>query len=186
MKSFYRLSSDIAIHGIWFLAEIRDEDGKEVLGINFSTAIPYFESKKLTVFQSTKGQGPDFSMTAWGVPIVSQAFADVVESMALTSIQLLPVEVDGAGDGFYILNVISKVACVDYEKTIVQRYTPDIDPPERVGKIHPLYNITINPELASGNHIFRLEEWDIILIISDELKETLEQQNLTGIYLKPV
>jgi hypothetical protein len=186
MSSFYRLSEEVAIIGRWFLAEIRDEDGKEVLNNNFCAATTYFGSKKLTVFQSTKGHGPDFSMTAFGVPIVNKAFADVVMSMAPTAIQLLPVEVDGAGDGFYILNIISEVACVDYEKTVVQRYTPDIDPPEMVGKIHSLYNITIHPDLASGYHIFRLEEWGAIIIISQELKDLFEQHRFTGMYIVPV
>jgi len=181
---FYKLSMKVEeLENAWYLGKVVDGGGDEILSSNFTTGSIFDLSRNpnLTVISTDpNGRPVDFRMTFLGVPVVSNTFGDVISKFDARSIQRIPVTVTPQYSGYEILNIVEKRECLDYEKTSIDRYTHSFYPPEQIGKIKALYNIAILPELVKGHHIFRLAEWDVIIIVSSALKDALESEGFVG------
>ncbi len=46
--------------------------------------------------------------------------------------------------------------------------------------------LRINPEMVDGKQIFRPAGWDVVLIVSEKLKDFLEEQEISGILFEQV
>ncbi len=186
MMQYFRLTLEVEIKGAWYLSEIVDEQGKEVLASRFNHGKVFDFAKKLTVLPNVVGNPVDFRETSFAAPIVSSAFVAVVESFDPTAIQRIPVIVAPSTTGYEILNILTMLECLDYELTDVERYTNEYVFPEKLGQIKSLLNIRIRPEVAEGHHIFRLAEWWVVTIVSEALKNALEEKRFTGMKFIPV
>lgn len=192
---YYRLFFDPDLIGAWFLADVINEHQKILLSSHFTTAVFFDQTPhgKLKVTQSVEGIPVDFRMTYLAIPIVSAALAQVIESVAPDAIQRIPVsivkeneDVIVAENGYEILNILVKVECVDLVSTHVLRYSELDEPPEKRGQIKALIHLKILPEKAQPHHIFLLEEWIVVAVISEVLKTKIEEQGFTGVLFIPV
>jgi hypothetical protein len=57
---------------------------------------------------------------------------------------------------------------------------------ELIGKVWAVDNLCIKSEAVKGLDISRPIDWTIALIVSDRIKEALEEQGTTGIKFAPV
>jgi hypothetical protein len=62
----------------------------------------------------------------------------------------------------------------------VQRWTPEDGEPEKVGEYRYIAGARIDPTKVEGARIFRPWGWPIGLIVSEDIKEALEREGLTG------
>jgi hypothetical protein len=196
MTQYFEMFFDIEIPGAWYLHEVVNEHGEEILPINFNQGLPFDTSLhgQLTVRQFVIGEPVDFRHTYRAVPIVNVALAEVIEQIEPEAIQRIPIAVLGVIDDieisrhtdYEILNIIHKVDCLDFDNINVERYTATYDPPEKIGQIRALSGIKILPGKAIGHHIFRLGEWDIIVLVSNRVKDEIENRGFTGLLFKPV
>ncbi len=186
MKQYFRLQSKMEIKGAWYLNDIVDEQGQEILASHFNQGKVFDSAKQLTVLLNVVGNPVDFRLTTFASPIVSNAFADIVESFDPQAIQRIPVTVAPSTTGYEILNILTMLKCLDYEHTKIEYYTDKDSIPELVGQIEAIWNITIKPEIAEGHHIFRLAEWWVIIVVSEDLKRALEEKGFTGMKFIPL
>jgi len=187
MKKYYQLFFEVKIDGAWYLSEINDENGEGLLGSHFNQGKKFNQTTKLTVIPNVVGQPVDFRETSFAVPIVSEAFAKIVETFDPNAIQRIPVTVAPNITGFEILNILTKLDCIDYETTLLEKYTNDLHYmfPDKIGQIKGIFDLHVRPEIAKSHHIFRLSEYWVITIISEELKDALEEKNFTGMKFYP-
>jgi len=185
MADYYWLFMELEIPGKWYLHDILGSDGKEVLPSTFIKGLPVDPMSELTIIPNVVGNPIDFTFTTFQVPVVSSAFAEIVEAMDTEAIQRIPVTIFPSFTGFEILNVIRTVACFDYEKSRFTIYG-EFHPVEWQGKISGIAELRIIPEKARGYHIFRLGEWNFAIIVSGALKDALEKEGFTGMKFIPV
>ncbi len=190
MIKYYRLMFDIEIPDAWYLSTIENAKGEEILPINFSKGMFFDkpESEDIVIKQYISGQPVDYRHTTLNIPVVSDKVIAIVQAIDKNAVQFIPVKVIGGGNehissGFYIMNVLLNIKCLDYDKTQIETYS---FPPEKVGQISSIYNIKILPNKAGNHHIFRLAEWHTIIIISQFMKEALETNGLTGLLFMPL
>ena len=184
MTDYYRLFMELEIPGKWYLSDILGPNRKEVMPSTFNAGFPVDPIPGLTVIPNVTGNPIDFTLTTFQVPIVSSAFAEVVEAMDAEAIQRIPVTIFPSFTGFEILNVIRTVACLDYEKSRFTIYG-EFHPVEKQGKISAIVDLRILPEKAEGYHIFRLAEWILAIIVSETLKNALEKEGFIGMKFYP-
>ena len=95
MTGYFRLLFDIEMPDAWYLECVKDSTGREILPVVFrhghrfeavSDVHPYVEVL-------IAGQPADFRYTVGGVPISSKRFGEIVQRIAPTDIQRIPVAV---------------------------------------------------------------------------------------------
>jgi hypothetical protein len=72
------------------------------------------------------------------------------------------------------------IRCIDESASKVQFWKPEDGLPDMVGKYYAVDNLHIDSAKVGGAKVFRPEGWEVALIISREIKETLEALGTTG------
>lgn len=181
---YYRLSTDINFPKCWYLGDIsnvKDEwafmQGKPVNEKKF---------KNLAVKISKKGARMDFTETsAFIAPIISEKFAECLSDYK-DEVQLIPVKVPDAKERYFIMVIKNKIDCVDESKSIFSKFEKDDEVrPDLAGEYREIGVLKINTTVVD-KAIFRLDKFNVYIIINGDLKKKLEKAKLTGVVFKPV
>jgi hypothetical protein len=107
--------------------------------------------------------------------------AAILERLALKDVQLLPARVEGQTEPWFILNVLRIIRCIDDARCgEVEYWKPEDGQPEKVGQYSYVHGLRVDPAKVGDAHIFRPWGWDVAIIVSDLLKQALEQEGITG------
>jgi hypothetical protein len=107
--------------------------------------------------------------------------------LAPNDVQLVPVVVEGQTDEFFILNVTRVVKCIDDKASAeVQYWKPEDGRPDKTGNYRAVHGLRIAPSKVGDAKVFRPWGWLVVLLVSEEIKETLERMGTTGAKFKEV
>jgi hypothetical protein len=107
--------------------------------------------------------------------------AEHPERLGIQEVQFLPVEVDNHAGPYFILNTLRTLRCIDDARCVeVQYWTPENGQPEKVGRYRYVRELRIDPTKTEGARVFRTWGWSLALIVSEDLKQALEREGLTG------
>ncbi|MDY7807758.1 imm11 family protein [Burkholderia stagnalis] len=169
----------------WYLGQPATPEG-EVLPGTFCKGQSWLDPRPLTVKVRQVGEPANFNHSGFAEYIVSaEIMSHLREILDPTTIQGIPIFIDGCPEKYEVLNVLDIVDCVDEENSYFTRWTIEDGRPERVGD-YRISLLRIDPARAKGHHLFRVKGWNIALICSEMVKECLEQFGVTGIRFKPV
>lgn len=124
----------------------------------------------------------DINFTSFGCIIVSDRAGAIINRVAYDEVQLIPTLFDPSFK-LFILNSTRLVDCIDYQESELQRYPQDH---EKGGRIRGVMNLRLREDGTEGCHIFRLKGWEIVTIVSEELKLAFESCHVTGVNFSPV
>ncbi len=123
----------------------------------------------------------DFSWAAFSIPVVNSRFVQLFERLGIQEVQFLPVQVEDHAGPYFILNTLRILRCIDEARCEeVRHWKPEDGQPEKVGQYRYIAGMRIDPTKVEGARIFRPWGWPLALIISEDLKEALEREGLTG------
>jgi len=94
--------------------------------------------------------------------------------------------IDSRIPGYEILNVIRVEDCIDEKHSVFTRYEAKHGRPDLLGQYFMILKLRIDPSRVHGSHIFRLQDWEITLVVSDVMKSSLESINNSGILFEEV
>jgi len=179
---YFRLSDDVAIAGRWHLNDPGALNGKEVDRWQFERGLPVVLEGRFRAPVYQPGKPLDFSVTAvGGAPIVHARVASIFTELASNDVQLVPVEVEGQRDEFFILNVIRIVKCIDDKASAeVQYWKPEDGRPEKTGSYRAVHGLRIDPSQIGDAKVFRPWGWLGVLLVSEDLKQALERAGASG------
>ncbi|MCE9671825.1 hypothetical protein LY474_28865 [Myxococcus stipitatus] len=121
------------------------------------------------------------------IPIVSEAVANVFRSLAPGDVQLFPVSVEGEVEPYFVVNVTKVVDAIDEARCrAVQHYDEDDPFPGYEGEYRWIYGLRIDSAKTEGAQVFRLRKFKISLVVSQELKDALEQVGNLGVAFERV
>jgi hypothetical protein len=63
----------------------------------------------------------------------------------------------------------------------VFHYTAEDEEPERVGEYRNVRGLRIDPNVVGDSHLFRPWGWQLALIISEGVKDAMEEAGLSGV-----
>ena len=114
------------------------------------------------------------------VPLFSDDFLSVLQAEGVDNLQLFDAEIH-APDGtvytnYKAVNIIGLVLCANLRKSI---YLTESEPP-----LMEFSKLVIDESKIVGANLFRLAEDSLVVIVSESLKDKIEQANLTGFSLK--
>lgn len=175
---YYRLRTDIYYPNRWYLGDINNVDDDWV----FIEGKPVDEKKfkNLRVKISKKGASMDFTETsAFIAPIVSEKFAECLSDYK-DEVQLIPVKVPATKEQYFIMVVKNKIDCVDESKSFFSKFEKDDSVrPDLAGEYREIGILKINTSVVD-KAIFRLDKFDLCIIVNGDVKRKLEKAKVTG------
>ncbi len=157
----------------WFLGEPRCPDELEIDARNFTAGVPYHGRRPAVMPVLQPGKELAFNSCAIDMPVVSQRVKEVIQEIAPGDAEFFPVAVPNAQDSYSILNVVCALDCLDESRSEIVRWQPKDNRPDRVGQIHVVSEIRIDPGRIQDHHLFRIKAWPIAVLVTDVLKQAL-------------
>jgi hypothetical protein len=161
------------------LPEVIEQNDLEFdLGEAVNQQVPIID---LIIEEEDQGRLTDhISTTAARGLLVADSLLDVIKKVGVDNIQSFPTRVlDHEGvvlsEKYKLLNIIGKIYAVDLEQSDVNVH-PDF--PEHIEFINSL---VIKDSIPSDLQLFRLAENTEVIVVTDELKNAIEESKASGI-----
>jgi len=177
---YFSLSDDVHFPDRWHLATPLDSQGHEVDDWQFSEGTPLQLQGRLRVPVEHAGGPLDFSEAGIKVPVIHARMAAALLELAPTDVQLIPAEIEGHPDQYFILVATRLIRCIDEKASRVQFWAPEDGAPHKVGKYYAVDDLRIDKAKVGSARVFRPEGWPGTLIISEDLKNAWERLGATG------
>jgi uncharacterized protein DUF1629 len=127
------------------------------------------------------GSPLDFNISGLGIPLVPERVVRIFERLRTKDVQFLPARIASLTEPWFILNVTRVVRCIDDARCRqVNYFRPEDGQPEKVGTYRAVHDMRIDPTKTEGARIFRTWGWLIAIIVSQDIKEALEQEHVSG------
>ncbi len=184
---YYKLTDDIAHPNRWELGKLHDARGEELWPAPLMRGEPIHLGGRMTLPVKRMGTALDFSHAAFGIPIVHVRIAECFMHLATDCVQLFPVDIEGHAEQYVLLNVTRTVKCIDDHASEEVRYwRPEDERPEKTGQYRAVYGMRLDPAKIGDAKLFRPWGWTVALIVSEEVKQALEDLKATGVNFKEV
>ncbi|WP_376758208.1 imm11 family protein [Archangium violaceum] len=181
MTGYFELQSNMRIPGRWVLKSPRDEHGQEVDPWQFSESRVLSFQSELRLPVSLPGRELDFSLTGLGVVVVHDRVVHLFTRMGIEGVQFIPAHVDGHSGPYFILNALRIIRCIDDARSEEVRYwKPEDGQPDKVGEYRVVAGMRIDPSKVGDARVFRPWGWPVALLISEDLKQAMEAEGITG------
>ena len=181
MRRFYDLMDDRRSQTRWHLDNPVDEQGQEIDPWQFKKGkvlemgcVPRFPL-------DIPGSPLDYCWAAFTIPVVHERVVQLFQRMGLGDVQFIPARVEGHAEPYFILNALRIIRCIDDARcTEVRYWKPEDNRPDKLGEYRVVYGMRIDPTKVGDARIFRPWGWRVALVISEDLKQALEQEGITG------
>ncbi|AKJ06375.1 Hypothetical protein AA314_08001 [Archangium gephyra] len=88
---------------------------------------------------------------------------------------------EGQSEPYFILNALRIIRCIDDARCEEVRYwRPEDGDPDKVGQYRVVAGMRIDPSKVGDSHIFRPWGWTVALLVSERLKQVMEEEGITG------
>lgn len=158
----------------WFLDEPLTVDDFEIDARAFVRGRPYVGTRPARVPVGNPGTELAFSFGAFDMPVVLSEVADTVRRIANDDVECFPVQIPGSTKSYVVLNAVVSLDCLDESRSELTRWTSADHRPDRLGEIHMISKIRIDPVRAEGHQVFRIKGWPIALLVTEKIKNALE------------
>lgn len=184
---YFRITDDIYANDRWQLGEISGDSGP-IDASRFTSAERYDSTEPLSIIVDD-GHSLDFTLADFDVPIVSSFMASILQRKAASEVQLIPVVIKGAkpsNSEWFILNVLRKVDCLDEASSEILKWTSKDGRPDKVGEFRMVSKLVIAPSQINNSFIFRIDGWDVCIVVSGELRHQCEKAGLNGLVFENI
>ncbi len=179
-KRFFELADDVNVPHRWHLDTPTNSHGQKVDDWLFRHGAPVHLEERLRVPVEIAGKPLDFTEANVRVPVLHGRVASMFSKLASQDVQLLPVEVEGQPDQYFILVATRLTDCIDEQASRFVRWASEDGVPHKVGQYSIMYELRIDKARVGDAQVFRCEGWTGPLIVSGEIKEALERMGATG------
>ena len=181
MPRYYDLLDNTRLPARWQLASPLDARGDELDPWQFKKGAVLEPGCVPRFPLDIPGEPLDFSWAAFSIPVVHERFVRLFERLRVEGVQFIPAHVEGHPGPWYILNALRIVRCIDDARSEqVQYWKPEDHRPDKLGEYRAVYGMRIDPTKVGDARIFRPWGWRVALIVSEELKQAIESEGLSG------
>jgi hypothetical protein len=185
-QRFFELSWDIYVPHRWYLATPIDSQGRKVHDWDFKRGTPVEVAGRLKIPIKIAGRPLDFSWAGLSIPVVHVKVASMLSERASGEVQLIPADIEGQPDQYFVLVATRLIRCIDEKASRVKFWTAEDGVPDKVGKYWAVDDMRIDKAKVGTAKVFRPEGWSSTLLVAEEIKDALEQLGATGTRFKEV
>ena len=181
-RRFFRLFDDVYFPERWHLGSPVDSQGKEADDFGYFTqGHAVKDPGRLWMPYDVPGRPLDYSLAGLNVPVLHSRVAELFTQLAPNDVQLFPVEIAEQPDPYFILVVTRRIRCINEEASTIERWTPEDGLPELVGQYRSVRDMRIDKSRVGNTQVFRPEGWEIVILVSEDIKAALERIQATGV-----
>jgi len=202
--TYFELEDDVELKGRWFLDGLSDQTGAELDARHFRYGVPVDLGAPLVVSSareyrmidtiqplrvslSRAGQPLDFTFAAFDLPVVTTRVAMLLARIAGTDIQRIPVLVELNEQNYEIINLTSRIDCIDAERSEIMWWDNNNNiRPDLAGTPQMITKLVIDPTRIGSRHLFRIEGWQMVIIVSSVVKKAFEDARVSGVRFRQV
>lgn len=179
---YFSIQDDVYIRERWHLKSPVDGEGGMIVPGDLMDGVPVSFDKPWFLALMRPGHELDYSLTGLNIPVVSQRFVTLFESLGVRDeVQFIPARVENHSGLYFVLNPLRIVKCIDVGKCAeVAFWEPKHGEPELVGQYRNVRGLRIDPAKAGNTDIFRPWGWPIAIIVSKRIKMAIEEEDLVG------
>ncbi|WPB78449.1 hypothetical protein KYC5002_04665 [Archangium violaceum] len=179
---YFKLSDDMRILDQWTLDNPMEGNGEELWHGKMTDGLPISVQQPAHIALYVPGRALDFSTTALSIPIIHGKIKALFERLGLNNqMQLFPITVEGQTEPYYVMNLLQVVRCIDDARCEEVAYRTIEDGYEdRIGEYRKVVGMRIDPSKVGDAEIFRPWGWQTIIIVSERIKQALEEAGVTG------
>ncbi|MFE8603937.1 imm11 family protein [Archangium violaceum] len=178
---FYELRDDLYHPGRWHLRSPVDEHGQKINPWQFTEGRQLDPQGSIRFPVKPDGVELEFTQSSFSIPVLHRRVVQLFERLGIQDVQFLPAEVQGHAGPWFILNALRVIRCIDETRCReVRHFKPEDGQPERVGEYRVVSGLRIDPTKAGGARVFRPWGWRMVLLVSDDIKQALEREGITG------
>jgi hypothetical protein len=178
---YYVLKDDMRITGRWHLRHPVDEHRRKIDPWQFTHSRRLELQGPIRFPVKPDGLALDFTLDAFLTPVVHGRIVQLFERLCVQDVQFLSAQVEGHAGPYFILNTLRVIRCIDDARCDqVQYWKPEDGEPEKVGEYRFVAGLHIDPTKVGDARLFRPWGWPLALIVSEDLKQALEQEGITG------
>ncbi|MFL5358535.1 imm11 family protein [Archangium sp.] len=181
MAHYFELMDDRRPQPRWHLGCPLDEQGQEIDPWQFKHG-KWLELGCVPRFPlDVPGHSLDYCWAAFAIPVVHERVVRLFERLGVRDVQFIPVQVDGHPGPYFILNALRIIRCIDDARSRrVEYWAPEDEQPEKLGQYRVVSGMRIDPTQVGDARVFRPWGWRVALIISEDLKQAMESEGITG------
>jgi hypothetical protein len=179
-QRFFKLADDVYVPHRWHLASPVDSHGRKLQDWDFKRGTPVHVEGRLKIPIKIAGKPLDFSEAGLRVPVVHVKVASMLTERAPGDVQLIPADIEGQPDQYLVLVATRLIRCIDEEASEVSFWTPEHGVPDKVGQYMGVDRLRIDKRKVGNAKVFRPEGWEVVLIVSEEIKNAIEAMGVTG------
>jgi hypothetical protein len=184
VKSHSNPTRELRLPKRWFLDRIT-ADGVRVYPKNFATG-QRSKARNVKIRVQYEGHPLDITLIGMTLPVVSARAKSVIDSVSSSEMEFIPASISGHSADYYVINTLITRDCLDTKKSIFDRWTQDGPRPDLAGEIECVYRLVVDPKCVKDSMIFRITQWMMPIIVSERLKNAIEQAGLSGIKFRSV
>jgi hypothetical protein len=201
MRTVYYEMEDSDLEGRWYLRGLFDNRGIELDARDFTYGVPAdlgppVKASLWNDYQTIETEPPlhvlldpkrpgfplDVTYTSADMPVVTSKVGMLLASIAHDDIQRIPVRVESRDETYEIINVRTRIDCIDQAKSEILWFEEGNDiRPDLAGQPKMVRQLVIAPEKVGGHQMFRVAGWTIALIVSKAIKDALEAHKVSGV-----
>ena len=180
---WFELLDDTSSNDRWHLGQVTTPEGVEW---DFGKTKRYGGNVPVLAEYTNPGRPLDFCYTSFAVPVVTKELGSLILSIAAQDVQCVPLHVAGHGQRM-LLNVLQAVDCVDEGRSQFMKWTLEDHRPDLAGTYRQITPLIIDPvAVPAGVQIFRVQKYEIAVIVSARLREAIEGRGFSGAVFRDV
>jgi len=182
-QRYYKLFDNMRIPGRWHLRMPVDEQGEWIDTWQFNEGRVLNLEGPIRFPVKPTGTVLEFTLCSMGIPVVHRRVVALFERLGMQKeVQFIPAQVEGQSEPWFILNTLQVIRCIDDARCEeVLYWLPEDDRPDEVGEYRNVSGLKVDPAKIGDAHIFRPWGWLVVLIVSERVKQALEEEGITGI-----
>ena len=173
---YYRLTDDMGYPNRWHLGQIGSVDNWRLVH-----SMPHF-SQPLGIEVFRIGAEMDFTLTeTYGIPVVSSRIKEALGDLEDVSFLELDVLEGNTQGSYFAMVTLKRIDCVDERRSEFQKFEEN-DPvrPDKAGHYRGFMKLRIIAKRAGSSDIFRLNRFETAIIVSEKVKDLLDNLDATG------
>lgn len=181
MRRYFKMMDDRRSRDRWHLGAPLDPRGEELDPWQFKGGKPLELGCVPRFTLDVPGRPLDYCWAAFSISVVHERFVRLFERLGVQDVQFITATVDDHPGPYFILNTLRTIRCIDDARCQDARYfTPEHGQPEKVGMYRVVSGMRIDPTKAGDARIFRPWGWAVALVVSEDLKEAMDAEGITG------
>jgi hypothetical protein len=179
-QRFFDLSDDVYVPRRWHLKTPIDSQGHQVHDWDFKRGAPVHVEGRLKIPIQVAGEPLDFSEAGLSIPVVHVRVASMLAERAPGDVQLIPADIEGHPEQYLVLVATRLIRCIDEQASRILLWTHEDGVPHKVGQYRDVRDMRIDKAKVGNAKVFRPEGWQVVLVVSEEIKDAMEAMGATG------